>query len=152
MLKHLEPFIITAKAACYVGNGAPAPSSRPGSHDLVYADGPWSYRDSYVGGTDFSGQEIVWHERLPIWAMTYYGRILRSDLIDGEQAGTIIKNALSALYRESRFLGGFACDVGDYRYIDTNTGTFESFTGLERITREGVACYQLDYLGGMIKV
>lgn len=147
----LETFIIAAKAACYVGNGAAATASRPGAQDLTYANGPWAYRDSYFGGTDFIGQEVVWHDGAPHWAMNYYGRVLRPDLIDGAHAGRVIKTALSALYREGRFLGGFALDVEGYRYTDTNTGTFESFTGVEYITRDGIACYRLDYAGGLVK-
>jgi Domain of unknown function (DUF5680) len=148
---NLETFIITAKAACYVGSGASAEPSRRGAHDLAYADGPWTYRDSYFGGTDFIGQEVVWHDSTPHWGMNYYGRVLRPDLIDGERAGRVIKTALSALYRQGRFLGGFELDVSTYRYTDSNSGTFNSFTGVEYITRDGRQCYRLEYAGGLVR-
>jgi hypothetical protein len=77
----LEAFIVRAKAATYVGDGAPRPPCRIGAHDIRYEDGGWAYLDSYFGGTDFLGQEVVWQTGTPVWAMNYYGRILRPDRI-----------------------------------------------------------------------
>ncbi|ASY62409.1 hypothetical protein SJ05684_c09500 [Sinorhizobium sojae CCBAU 05684] len=38
----------------------------PGSHDLAHERGSWRYLYSYFGGTDFAGQETVWHDGEPI--------------------------------------------------------------------------------------
>ena len=103
----LDRFIVMAKRRTYVGDGIKAVASRTGAHDLIFADGDWSYRDSYFGGTDFLGQETVWLRDDPVWAMNYYGYILRPELIDASRAGATIKAALSAMYAEGRFLGGF---------------------------------------------
>ncbi len=151
-IEHLHDFIITAKAACYIGDGAKQKSSREGSHDLGFAQGDFIYLDSYYGGTDFIGQECVWFRNAPVWTMNYYGRILHDELINGECAGQVIKQALSTLYREGRFLGGFEFEHSGYHYIDTNTGTFESFTGIERIMSGETEGYRLDYQGGLVKV
>lgn len=75
-LKDLDQFIVQAKAATYVGNGNKTISCRIGSHDLKFQKGPFSYLDSYFGGTDFIGQEVVYYEETPVWAMNYYGRIV----------------------------------------------------------------------------
>ncbi len=74
-------FIVRAKAAAYVGQGPKSLSYRPGSHDLQFHDGDFSYLDSYFGGTDFIGQEVVYFRGKPVWAMNYYGRILEPALI-----------------------------------------------------------------------
>jgi hypothetical protein len=103
----LDRFIVEAKRQTYVGDGVKAAASRMGAHDLTYTVGDWSYRDSYFGGTDFLGQETVWLRDEPVWAMNYYGYILRPDLIDAGRAGATIKAALSVMYAEGRFLGGF---------------------------------------------
>jgi hypothetical protein len=66
----LTAFIVAAKRATYVAGGARAEPSRPGAHDLTFADGPFSYRDSYFGGTGFLGQEVVWRSGEPVWAMS----------------------------------------------------------------------------------
>ena len=92
----LNAFIVRAKAVTYVGGGGKVAPSRPGSHDLTFAGGDWSYRDSYFGGTDFLGQETVWLKGEPVWAMNYYGYILRPELIVAVRAGSTIKAAFSA--------------------------------------------------------
>ena len=65
--------VVRAKAATYVGGGEKVPACRPGSHDLSWAEGEWRYLDSYFGGTDFLGQEVLWRRHDPVWAMSYYG-------------------------------------------------------------------------------
>ena len=146
----LEAFIVRAKARTYVGGGATRAPSRPGAHDIGYAEGEWSYLDSYFGGTDFVGQEVVWHAGVPVWAMNYYGRILDPGRIDAARAGGVIKAALSAMYAEGRFLGGFEWQTPDGLYRDASNGDYRSFTGREGIFVDGVEAYRLDYAGGLI--
>jgi hypothetical protein len=147
----LNSVIVRAKAATYVGGGIIAQSSRPGSHDLLWSERPWRYLDSYFGGTDFIGQETLWHHEGPVWAMNYYGYIRHPELIDAERAGATIKAALSTLYRQGRFLGGFEW-TGEYgTYIDRSEGDVTHFRGREVICVDNREAYALDYFGGLIK-
>ncbi len=150
-LPELLSFIVHAKAATYVGGGAKIASCRPGSHDLKFVEGDWTYLDSYFGGTDFIGEETVWYMGEPVWAMNYYGYILKPGLITPAQAGHMIKASLSRMYSEGRFLGGFQYREDDFTYYDTSEGEFSHFTGREWIQREGVKAYELVYHGGLIK-
>ena len=150
-INELTAFIIRAKSATYVGDGAPGPACRVGSHDLQFRDGSFAYLDSYFGGTDFIGEEVIYFEDRPVWAMNYYGRILEPALITGAETGQIIKASLSALYRQGRFLGGFEYAVEGSTYIDTNEGDASSFTGYEWIERQNLKVYELFYHGGLIK-
>lgn len=151
----LEDFILEAKAASYVGGSSPAPPSRTGAHDIGYRRARWRYLDSYFGGTDFLGQEVVWSGDTPVWAMNYHGRVLDPERISGSTAGAVIREALSALYRLDRFmdrsLGPFAHEVGPYRSIDSNAGSVAGFWGTERIVLKDRDVYRLDYHGGMVK-
>ncbi|MBN1888573.1 MAG: hypothetical protein JW850_11305 [Thermoflexales bacterium] len=149
-LDQLGAFIVKAKAATYAAGGATSLSYRPGSHDLQFHAGEFAYLDSYFGGVDFIGQEVVYYQGQPVWAMNYYGRILETTLIKGEEAGQIIQASLSALYKEGRFLGGFEHDAGQGVYTDTNEGDVTSFTGKEWIARSGSRVYELVYHGGLI--
>ena len=146
----LHDFIVRAKAASYVGSGEHVTSCRPGSHDLKFSDGDWSYLDSYFGGRDFIGEEVIYHQGKPIWAMNYYGRILRPDLLTPEQAGQVIKASLSKMYLEGRFLGGFEHQHAGFTYTDNNEGEYHSFRGREFISRSGETAYELFYHGGLI--
>ena len=147
----LEDFIIRAKAATYAGGGAPAASCRPASHDLEFRDGGFRYLDSYFGGTDFSGQEVVWRDGQPVWAMGYHGRVLRDDLISGAEAGATVKAALTALYGQRRFLGGFRFRRGGHDYIDIADGDYRAFFGFEEIRVGEARAYGLRYFGGLIR-
>jgi len=147
----LERFVVGAKRSTYVGGGSSAQPSRVGSHDLTFATGSWEYRDSYFGGSDFVGQEVVWFEGEPVWAMNYYGWIEEPALIDAARAGATIKAALAAMYAEDRFLGGFAFDGVHGRYVDESRGSVAHFEGSEVIEVAGVAAYRLVYAGGLIR-
>jgi hypothetical protein len=150
-INELKAFIVRAKAATYVGNGEHVTPCRTGSHDLRFADGRWEYLDSYFGGSDFIGEEVVYCDGKPVWAMNYYGRILHDELLTAAQAGQMIKTSLSHLYREERFLGGFEHVENDLTYVDTNEGDMDSFHGREFIHRAQELAYELVYHGGLIK-
>jgi hypothetical protein len=149
--EQLNAFIVKAKAATYVGRGAKSPSCRPGSHDLQFQHGPFSYLDSYFGNADFAGQEVVYCDGMPIWAMNYYGRILEPARIEAVETGQIIQESLSQMYREGRFLGGFEHATQGSVYVDTSEGDVGAFAGREWIEREGVKVYELVYHGGLVK-
>lgn len=147
----LTAIIVAAKAATYVGDGIKVSASRTGAHDLSWQSGDWRYLDSYFGGTDFLGQEVLWRRSEPVWAMNYYGYIKRPDLIDGQRAGATIRSALSAMYREGRFLGGFDWTGPHGRYLDRSEGGTGQFRGREVILVDSVEAYALDYFGGLVK-
>jgi Domain of unknown function (DUF5680) len=150
-LDKLHTFIVTAKTRTYAGSGTASLSYRPRSHDLQFHEGDFSYLDSYFGGTDFIGQEVVYVQGQAVWAMNYYGRILEPDLINSSEAGKIIKESLTELYKLERFLGGFEHSTSLGTYTDTNEGTVASFAGREWITRATTKVYELFYHGGLIK-
>jgi hypothetical protein len=150
-LEQLNAFIVQAKAATYVGGGAKSLAYRPGSHDLQFHQGGLSYLDSYFGGTDFLGQEVVYFEDRPVWVMNYYGRVLEPALISAVEAGRIIQESLSKMYQEGRFLGGFQHSTQSGTYTDTSEGDVSSFRGHEWIVRQGVRVYELFYHGGLVK-
>jgi len=150
-LEQLSAFIVRAKAATYVGGGARSLSYRPGSHDLQFHEGAFSYLDSYFGGSDFLGQEVVYYEGEPVWVMNYYGRILEPALITAAEAGQMIQESLARMYEEGRFLGGFEHSIGNSTYVDASDGDVAAFMGTEWIVRDGIRVYELVYHGGLVK-
>ncbi len=150
-LADLHNFIVRAKQATYVGSGQHLLPYRLGSHDLQFFDGDWAYHDSYLGESDFIGQEMVYFQRQVVWGMNYFGYILQPERITSAQAGHVIKVSLSRLYQEGRFLDGFEHMVDDFHYVDTNEGDFKLFHGKEWITHQGQVVYELLYHGGLIR-
>lgn len=150
-LHELEQFIVRAKAATYIGNGQKLLPYRLGSQDLQFTAGDWYYHDSYFGEQDFLGQEIVYLQRRPVWGMNYFGRLLRPDLLTAAEVGRLLKQSLSQMYTEGRFLGGYTYQAGPLTYVDTSEGNVSHFEGKEWITRDGKPAYELVYHGGLIK-
>ncbi|MBI9052007.1 MAG: hypothetical protein JEZ00_21510 [Anaerolineaceae bacterium] len=150
-LEQLHQFIVQAKTATYVGNGSHTASHRPKSHDLAYENSDFSYLDSYFGGSDFIGEEVVYYKGEPIWAENYYGRIIEPNLLTASEAGQMIKVSLSKMYAEGRFLGGFQFEQEGLVYMDTSKGDISTFNGLEWIEKDGTRLYELVYHGGLIR-
>lgn len=150
-LEALERFIVRAKRSTYVGGGLKLLPYRLGSKDLQFAEGDWAYHDSYLGETDFIGQEIVYHQRKPAWGMNYFGTILKGDRITAAQAGEMIMKSLSRMYAEGRFLGGFEYREGELRYVDQNEGDVRSFRGREQISLGDEIVYEMVYHGGSLR-
>lgn len=73
-IENVIKFIIKAKKATYAGNGPETKSSRPNSHDLEYSEDNLRYIDTYLGGQYFEGEEALWINNKPFWAMNYCGR------------------------------------------------------------------------------
>jgi hypothetical protein len=150
-LNELYAFVVRAKRATYVGSGVKLLPYRLGSHDLQFFEGNWAYHDSYLGESDFIGQEAVYYRRQIVWAMNYFGRILNPGRITSAQAGAMIKTSLTKMYAEERFLGGFEFQDGVCRYVDTSEGDIQFFTGREWISLQDEIVYELVYHGGLIK-
>lgn len=135
-----------------MSGGTALPSCRRASRDIGHGRGKWSCLDSYFGGTDFAGQEVVWNKGTPLWIMNYFGRIILPDLIDSHCAGTVFKAALATMYsQESRFLGGMRYDHKYDLYVDESEGDTAHFRGREVIIVDGREAYELDYRGGLIR-
>jgi hypothetical protein len=150
-LHELEAFIVRAKSKTYVGGGQKLLSYRLGSKDLQFHDGDWVYHDSYFGNTDFIGQEVVYFRRKPVWAMNYYGYILKLEQITAAKTIHMIRCSLAKMYEEGRFLGAFEHVEDDLRYVDSNEGAVTRFHGKEQIYRNGQLVYELVYHGGLLQ-
>lgn len=153
-MEHLEKFIIKAKLNGWVGaepGGKKISSSRMGSLDITFEDDHFFYQDSFVGISDFCGHESVCFKNEPVWSQAYYGHIVRADIFDGQQTVEILRAALSAMYREGRFLGPFEFQHGQYQYRDTNQGNFKNFSGQEEILHNDIVVYRLLYFGGLVR-
>jgi Domain of unknown function (DUF5680) len=151
MTENQIAFIVRAKANTWNGNGTSSLSYRPGSKDLQYHEENLSYLDSYFGGTDFLGQEVVWQDGVPLWAMNYYGHILHPDLYDGARAGITSQVGRGRVYATGSFLGDHAFTLEEANFRMKTNGDANSFAGSEWHEKNGVIVYRFDFHGGTIK-
>lgn len=146
MNKEIIEFIIEAKRNTYAAKNNEVESSRIGSVDFEYCLGKYKYRDSYVGSTSFSGQEIVWENDIPVWSMNYIGEVT------GEQfSGDFLKEALKNNSLEMPYRGPALFKKDDYTYLCNMEGNTDWFEGRELIFYQNIQIYELKFFGGVVK-
>ena len=145
----LITFLQKAKQKTYAGHGAETSPCRPASHDLRYEEktesGLLLYIDTYLGGKNFSGEEALWRDGVPLWSMNYYGRVTAEPF-----SGDFLKAALYEVPADKPFRGPDIFRQGDYTYHCQTTGDFEWFQGYEDIFYLEKKSYDLLFHGGVI--
>jgi hypothetical protein len=154
-LEDLPAFILEGKSKGWVGSlegGKKIASARVGSKDVTFDRGAFHYHDSFVGFSDFLGQEHVAYKNTPVWSMSYYGYLLKPDIFSAKDAVKILNRALPRLYLiEKRFLGGQTLNVDGFEYRDINFGDWNRFHGLEKIYLKTELVYEFQYMGGTVR-
>jgi len=139
-------FLCRAKKVTYAGKGAEVESSRPRSHDFEHSEGELKYIDTYLGGEIFLGEEGIWKDNTPIWAMNYNGRVLEEGF-----SGDFLKETLSLVNKEMPYRGPLVYENGDYKYHCIVQGDFKWFKGYEEIFYNNKKVYECMFHGGAIK-
>lgn len=146
MRKEQVEFLLRAKKKTYAGKGAEAAASRPNSHDFVYEENGLKYIDTYLGGFFFTGEEAMWLNGAPFWAMNYSGRVL-SDEFNGD----FLKLALLNVPEEKPYRGPECFKEGEYTYSCKADGSPEWFQGYEEIRYRGQRVYECFFHGGKVE-
>lgn len=151
---NIENFLIEAKKQTYANeNVERVLSARKNSKDYEYKRDNMVYHDTYFGGTNFIGEEVVYVDDKTYWAMNYYGVTLDETL--GEEA---MDNAL----RPALMNVGVDKDVipvrgpkeminGEYKYSFEVVGDINYFSGVEIIYKNDKKIYELKCHGGLVK-
>jgi hypothetical protein len=142
----LASFLCRAKKATYAGHGDEAEPSRPCSHDLQYAEGEYSYIDTYLGGENFSGEEAVWRQGVPVWSMNYCGRVLCEGF-----SGDFLKAALILVSEDAPFRGPMIYRDEDFSYHCVVNGDIHWFQGYEEIFLREHKVYECYFHGGDVR-
>lgn len=146
MKSEVLEFLIRAKKKTYAGKGTETVASRPNSHDFMYEENGLKYIDTYLGGKLFSGEEAMWQNGVPFWAMNYIGRII-GDNFDGD----FLKLALLNVPKEKPYRGPEYLIDGYYIYCCKVNGNPEWFQGREKILYRGETIYECYFSGGTVE-
>ena len=146
MQKELIKFLIRAKRNTYAGKGAETTSSRPNSHDLMYVENELKYIDTYLGGKYFLGEEAIWKDDKPLWAMNYSGRVIGASF-----SGDFLKDSLYNVPENKPYRGPDYYEDGEYTYSSNVDGDFDWYQGYEEIRYQGQKIYECYYHGGIVE-
>jgi transcriptional regulator with XRE-family HTH domain len=142
-------FIVEAKKNTYANFGSnKVEPSRLESTDLFYESGDFKYLDTYVGGGNFSGTEVVYYKDSPVWSMNYIGRLLYEEENNSIE---FLTRALGCVNMAMPYRGPVLFREGKYIYMNTVNGEFDWFQGCETIYYEDLKAYELVYHGGLVK-
>jgi len=144
--RRIIEFLLKAKKATYAGKGPEMNPWRPESHDLKYEENDLLYIDTYLGGEKFAGEEALWVNNKPFWAMNYCGRVTGNGF-DGD----FLKEALSNVSADKPYRGPEEFIKGDYIYKCSVDGDFEWFSGFEEIFKGNQKIYECMFHGGFVK-
>lgn len=154
-INDLYNFLIEAKKQTYANeNVKKILSTRFGSHDYEYSSKDMIYHDTYFGGTNFMGEEVVYlsSSETPIWGMNYYGVTLDKSLSE-EAVDKALRPALMKVGEDDIIpvRGPKEFINGEYRYTFEVTGDLDYFEGEETISKNNEKVYVLKCHGGLIK-
>jgi hypothetical protein len=139
-------FLMEAKQATYAGKGPELTPSRPASHDLEFVRGNLKYIDTYLGSEKFAGEEALWEDDQPLWAMNYAGRVTAEGF-----SGDFLKAALFLVPEDKPFRGPEHYTDGHLIYKCSVDGDFSWFNGSEVIWAGDIMVYECMFHGGVIK-
>ena len=150
----IRDFLIEAKKSTYAnGTAEKIESSRLDSKDYEYKKDNMLYHDTYFGGTNFIGEEVVYIDNKIYWAMNYYGVTLDENL--GEEAmDNALRPALMQVGVSENIIpvrGPREYKNGDFKYTFEVSGDLTNFSGIETIYKNDKKVYELKCNGGLIK-
>ena len=156
-IEELKSFLIKAKKSTYANSDAPKiDSTRLDSKDYEYEEiingNKYTYHDTYFGGINFMGEEIVYINDLPVWGMNYYGVTIDSNLSE-EALDKALRPALMQVGTDNTIpvRGPKKYTNEEYLYSFTCNDGLDKFQGTEQIKKNDELVYELHCHGGLIK-
>jgi len=148
----LAQFLNAANKATYANKNAPkvAPS-RLKSEDYHFEQDGLIYHDTYFGGRDFIGGEIVYENEKPVWGANYFGFVLDENISE-KDVYDFLRLALMQEYGDIIPVRGpahFSADDKEYRFVVD--GDLANFSGTEEISLGGKVVYQCHVHGGFVR-
>ena len=152
--KEFLEFLVKAKKATYAKVDAPKVlPSRLNSKDYEFKDGNFAYHDTYFGGINFMGEEVVYYNDNIFWGMNYYGVTMDSSLTE-EMIDKVLRVALMKVGEDKKLIpirGPKEFVNEDYLYTFNVDGDMGNFIGIEQIYKDDKLIYELKCHGGIIK-
>lgn len=148
----LVKFLNEANKATYANKSAPkvAPS-RLKSEDYHFERGNLIYHDTYFGGRDFIGEEIVYENEKPVWGANYFGFVL-DEKVSEKDVYDFLRQALTQDHNDVipvRGPSNFSADNKKYNFVAD--GDLTNFSGKEEISLGGKVVYRCFVHGGFIQ-
>ncbi len=150
----LKQFIVEAKRKAVPSTDiAVMRNVLPGSVQMEYVKGPYSYKNIYCGFERFSGQETVHYQGRPVWGMGYTGGLVDHFMWDlqPQWVYAVLRASLAQVSEEMPFRGPLNYEYYGFEYTNHPLGHIAEFIGEETIKYRDSVVYHLWYVGGFIR-
>lgn len=108
------------------------------------------YRDTYFDQKwVFQGQEVIFEKETPIWSMGYRGAAVEGS--DTKEVFGYLQKILKEHSDAVRLPGKKKYNDGEWKYEGKCSGTFDEFSGEEKIYQSGKLVHWMKYFGGKIE-
>jgi hypothetical protein len=143
----LKDFLILAHRNTYANTQAkPVDSLRQKSRDYHFENSAFAYHDTYFGGKDFIGEEVIYFDGNPAWGMNYYG------FGNTEFDATLRPFLMEEPWPEFPIRGPQRATLGRYEYtLEIAEGDLKRFSAQESIKTNGTVAYRCFLHGGLIQ-
>lgn len=148
-IEGLRRFLVDSNKAGYAGGDEKKWIKEPdGSTRIPFKKESWESQDHFYGGEPYVGMTIVFHEKLPVWGMIYYGWVVEE--VDTGTVYEVLRAALMQMPEEHPYRGPQEYVQGEFVYRNKWEGELDRFSGEETIEQEGNLVYKADYRGGEV--
>ena len=147
----LRTFLVLARRHAFAGDGGDVPALLSGTRQVEFVGESWLYRDVYIGGERFAGQETILKDHSPFWTMVYAGGCWPEAELASADIYRFLRAALLAEVEHCRLPGRSIHGEELLRYLSRAAGDLSWFEGEEEIRLHGRVVYRLVFSGGLIR-
>lgn len=145
----ITSFLIEANKAGYGNPNVKIEQAEDGGHIINHTQGDWHFCDYFYGGHPYAGQEVIYSNDKPVWAMQYRGWVFGTDMTPNDVYG-FLRKALLQAPEDAPFRGPQEFSNDNLTYQNTCQGDMTNFSGEEIILDAGRAIYKGLYFGGIV--
>jgi len=139
-------FLCEAKQNTYARDNVKEEEGQSKKAAFSYEKDGLQYIDTCLGKQQIVGEEAIWENGNPVWALNYTGR----EVAEGFDPD-FLKEALKRVKKELPYRGPRFLELGEFTYKCRVEGEFEWFVGCEKILYKGVKVYEAMFQGGLVK-
>lgn len=148
-------FLLDAKrntSATLINESIRPNSELQNSKQVEWSDGDWFYRDICCGTSFFTGSEVVYLGRKPLWSMAYSGGTNQEmETHEIRSIYAFLRSALQNISSKFPVRGPPHFSDMNYSYRMSVQGDLAAFSGHEEILKNGATKYSLTFAGGMVR-
>jgi hypothetical protein len=120
-----------------------------GGHIINHTKDNWHFCDYFYGGHPYAGQEVVYKDDKPIWAMQYRGWVHNTKLTSND-VYAFLRKALLKAPEQHPYRGPKEYVEDNLVYRNSWNGDMSNFVGEEIILKNNDEIYKGLYFGGVV--